>query len=104
MKSIKLMLVGASLLLCCGCGMQVKESTTVTEKASNENAVIENMMSRRSIRKYKPQAVNRDTMQIILNCRINAPNGQNKQSWARNRIRKLPKILTSRICSAMLLQ
>ena len=65
MKSIKLMLAGASLLLCCGCGMQVKESTTVTEKASNENAVIENMMSRRSIRKYKPQAVNRDTMQII---------------------------------------
>ena len=81
MKSIKLMLAGASLLLCCGCGMQVKESTTVTEKASNENAVIENMMSRRSIRKYKPQAVNRDTMQIILNCGINAPNGQNKQSW-----------------------
>ena len=39
-------------------------------------------MSRRSIRKYKPQAVNRDTMQIILNCGINAPNGQNKQSWA----------------------
>ena len=70
-----------ALLLCCGCGMQVKESTTVTEKASNENAVIENMMSRRSIRKYKPQAVNRDTMQIILNCGINAPNGQNKQSW-----------------------
>ena len=116
MKSIKLMLAGASLLLCCGCGMQVKESTTVTEKASNENAVIENMMSRRSIRKYKPQAVNRDTMQIILNCGINAPNGQNKQSWiirilsmvspkfTRNRIRKLPKILTSRICSAMLLQ
>ena len=30
MKSIKLMLAGASLLLCCGCGMQVKESTTVT--------------------------------------------------------------------------
>ena len=118
MKSIKLMLAGASLLLCCGCGMQVKESTTVTERASNENAVIENMMSRRSIRKYKPQAVNRDTMQIILNCGINAPNGQNKQSWTirvvdnpmvspkftRNRIRKLPKILTSRICSAMLLQ
>ena len=28
MKSIKLMLAGACLLLCCGCGMQVKESTT----------------------------------------------------------------------------
>lgn len=38
-------------------------------------------MSRRSVRKYKPQAVNRDTMQVILECGINAPNGQNKQSW-----------------------
>ena len=39
-------------------------------------------MSRRSIRKYKPEAVNRDTMKVILDCGINAPNGQNKQSWA----------------------
>ena len=46
-----------------------------------ENTVIETIMSRRSIRQYKPQAVNRDTMQIILDCGINAPNGQNKQSW-----------------------
>lgn len=82
MKSIKLMVVGASLLLCCGCGTQVqKESTATDVNESKENAVIENIMSRRSIRKYKPQAVNRDTMQIILNCGINAPNGQNKQSW-----------------------
>ena len=28
-----------------------------------------------------PTGVNRDTMQVILNCGINAPNGQNKQSW-----------------------
>lgn len=39
-------------------------------------------MARRSVRKYLPQPVNRDTMQVILNCGINAPNGQNKQSWA----------------------
>ena len=44
--------------------------------------VMENMLSRRSIRKYKPQAVNRDTMHTILNCGIQAPNGMNKQSWA----------------------
>ena len=75
MKSIKLMLAGVSLLLLCGCGTQVqKENEATCANESKENAVIENMMSRRSIRKYKPQAVNRDTMQIILN-------GQNKQSW-----------------------
>lgn len=45
------------------------------------NPVIETIMTRRSIRKYKDNPVNRDTMQIILECGINAPNGMNKQSW-----------------------
>lgn len=46
-----------------------------------ENAVVENIMSRRSIRKYKEQAVPRDVLKEIMLCGINAPNGQNKQSW-----------------------
>lgn len=83
MKSLKLMLLGASLLLCFGCGTQVQKENENTGKENNqENAVIETIMSRRSIRQYTPQAVSRDTMQIILDCGINAPNGQNKQSWA----------------------
>ena len=76
------MLLGASLLLCFGCNTQAqKESEVTTSENSKENAVIETIMSRRSVRKYKPQAVNRDTIQVILECGINAPNGQNKQSW-----------------------
>lgn len=82
MKSIKLMLAGASLLLLCSCSAQTqKETQAANANESKENAVIETIMSRRSIRQYKPQAVNRDTMQIILDCGINAPNGQNKQLW-----------------------
>lgn len=72
-------------LVACGGGQQSQtkaEQTTETTTASNTNQVIETIMTRRSIRQYKPQAVNRDTMQVILNCGINAPNGQNKQSWA----------------------
>ena len=81
MKSIRLMLAGASLLLLCSCGAQVQKETQVANaNESKENAVIETIMSRRSIRQYKPQAVNRDTMQIILDCGINAPNGQHKPS------------------------
>ena len=38
-------------------------------------------MTRRSVRKYQPQAVNRDTMQIIVECGINAPNAINRQAW-----------------------
>lgn len=80
MKSFKLMLLGASLMLCAGCGAQAQKESERTEN-NKKNAVIETIMSRRSIRKYQPQAVSRDTMQIILDCGINAPNGQNKQSW-----------------------
>ena len=67
MKSIRLMLAGASLLLLCSCGAQVQKETQVANaNESKENAVIETIMSRRSIRQYKPQAVNRDTMQIAV--------------------------------------
>ena len=83
MKNLKLVLAGIGLMLFCGCGTQAqKESESTAPANSKGNAVIETILSRRSIRKYKPQAVNRDTMQIILDCGINAPNGQNKQSWA----------------------
>ena len=79
MKSIKLMLAGASLLLLCSCSAQTqKESQVANANESKENAVIETIMSRRSIRQYKPQAVNRDTMQIILDCGINAPRTSNR--------------------------
>ena len=46
-----------------------------------KNAVIETIMTRRSVRKYQPQAVNRDTMQTIVECGINAPNAINRQAW-----------------------
>lgn len=36
-------------------------------------------MGRRSIRKYKSVSVGRDTLEMILQAGINAPNGMNKQ-------------------------
>ena len=68
--------------LCCmftGCQNLSKENSAMSDK--QENQVISTIMSRRSIRKYQPQAVEREKMDIILECGINAPNGQNKQSW-----------------------
>ena len=59
---------------------QSEEASTGKEK-SQSDVVIETIMARRSIRKYETRPVNRDTMRIILECGINAPNGQNKQSW-----------------------
>ena len=46
-----------------------------------ENAVIEAIMARRSIRQYHAIPVGRDTLMQIMECGINAANGQNKQSW-----------------------
>lgn len=46
-----------------------------------ENAVIEAIMARRSIRQYHTTPVSRDTLMQIMTCGINAANGQNKQSW-----------------------
>ena len=49
--------------------------------ADTENAVIETIMARRSIRKYTDQKVEPEKLQKILECGINAPTGMYKQSW-----------------------
>jgi len=69
----------AILCLLAGCQNKNQEVTTVC--VSQENQVIKTIMERRSIRKYKQQPVEREKMEQILRCGINAPNGQNKQSW-----------------------
>ena len=56
-------------------------SCAQSAQTSDGNQVIETIMARRSIRQYKPVAVSRDTLQTILECGINAPNGMNAQSW-----------------------
>lgn len=60
-----------------GCTVPTQQETTEDGK----NVVIENIMTRRSVRKYQPQAVNRDTMQLIAECGVNAPNAINRQAW-----------------------
>lgn len=48
---------------------------------SEENAVIEAIMARRSIRAYTDEAVSRELLDKIAECGINAPNGMNAQQW-----------------------
>lgn len=57
-------------------------SAACCQTSNSEAEAVDNViMSRRSIRKYKQIPVSRDTMQVILKAGINAPNGQNRQSW-----------------------
>ena len=78
MKLFKTLLgiLGVASLVSCTPPSQQEIKTDV-----RNNAVIETIMTRRSVRKYQPQAVNRDTMQIIVECGINAPNAINRQAW-----------------------
>lgn len=57
-------------------------SAACCQTSNSEAETVDNViMSRRSIRNYKQIPVSRDTMQVILKAGINAPNGQNRQSW-----------------------
>lgn len=78
MKLFKTLLgiLGVASLVSCTTPSQQEIKTDV-----RKNTVIETIMTRRSVRKYQPQAVNRDTMQIIVECGINAPNAINRQAW-----------------------
>ena len=74
MKTSKAVIAGACLTMAVACNEAPQQETET-------NAVVETIMARRSIRNYKQVPVGRDTLNTILECGINAPNGQNKQSW-----------------------
>ena len=73
MKTINVIIT--CLLLTCSCCQSPETSQ------NTENSTIETIMARRSIRQYKAEPVAREIMDKIIECGINAPNGQNKQSW-----------------------
>lgn len=66
-----------------GCTSSVSQQETVkgVEGMSQSEAVVKTIMERRSIRKYKPQPVEREKMQTIVECGVNAPNAMNRQPW-----------------------
>lgn len=75
---------------------QPKEQNAETE--SSNDAVTELMMSRRSIRNYKDSIINKETLDEILKCGVNAPNGKNLQAYE---IRVLSPALIDSITSAV---
>lgn len=78
MKIIKLFVIGLCMVAMAACNSKPAETE---REMKYENETIESIMERRSIRKYKSDVVSRETLEKIMECGINAPNGQNKQSW-----------------------
>lgn len=76
--------VSAFLLFVTGVAVLAGCSKGKVESADNktsEEIVVDNIMTRRSIRAYKDEPVPHDIMNVILECGINAPNGMNRQPW-----------------------
>lgn len=77
MRILSIILFGVVALLATSCN----NAPSQQGKNAYDNAVVENIMTRRSIRKYTDQPVSRELISKIMECGINAPNGQNRQSW-----------------------
>lgn len=73
--SITAAAIAALCLASCGQGGEA------VKQDGGQNPVIEAIMSRRSIRKYKDTPVEREKLQLIAECGVNAPNGMNAQRW-----------------------
>lgn len=76
MKIINFFITLICIVMATACTQNLQQT-----QAGETNEVIKTIMARRSIRKYKEATVSRDTLNMIMECGINAPNGQNKQSW-----------------------
>ena len=61
---------------------------TAPTSASTTEIVVENILSRRSIRDYKPNQISMDTINTILKAAINAPSARNHQPWELRVIRE----------------
>lgn len=77
MKKLLTILAVAMALTACNESKQ-QESVGCVDA---ESAVTEVMMSRRSIRNYKDSLISRETLDEILKCGVNAPNGKNLQAY-----------------------
>lgn len=80
MKSRNLTWLCAGLLALSSCAPQGAAQPETTAPTS-ENAVIETILARRSIRRYTTRPVEREKLELIVKCGINAPSGLNKQPW-----------------------
>lgn len=60
----------------------VEESSKCEQQCSEQkNQVVDCIMSRRSIRAYKPEQIKDEELKTILECAINAPSARNSQPW-----------------------
>ena len=87
--------IAMTTLMLTGCGQTSEQPDQAT---TADQTLTELIMSRRSIRQYKDSTISRETLDAILDCGINAPNGKNLQSYE---IRVLSPALIDSITQAV---
>ncbi len=71
-----------SFLFLCMMALASCSQSDVSKESPKDSESVENViMARRSIRQYTKQTISRDTLDQIIKCGINAPNGQNRQAY-----------------------
>ncbi|MCQ2230013.1 MAG: nitroreductase family protein [Bacteroidales bacterium] len=75
MKKILALIAAATLMSACN------PSVSIDMTIDKSDVATDIMMSRRSIRHYQDKAISRDTLDAILQCGINAPNGRGMQAY-----------------------
>lgn len=78
------MLLTAATFTACCCGSdKACNNECNNEKCENcSDMAINNILTRRSVRDYKPEAVSREQMAKVVECGIYAPSALNMQPWA----------------------
>ena len=69
-----------------------KKVTTKVYEGKSKDAIVDNILTRRSIRKYTDQEITQETLDTIMRCAIFAPSAVNAQPWEVRVIRN-PAIL-----------
>ncbi len=83
MKFSRTIFFAPLMALICSCGGNSGEAADMARAVadSGKNEVVETIMGRRSIRAYKDTPVEKEKLQVIAECGINAPSGMNQQPW-----------------------
>lgn len=78
-KILPVMALAAGILTSCG---ETKSQEEVASSVNVCEAVINNIMTRTSIREFTPQPIAKDTLDLIVKAGMAAPSAMNKQPWA----------------------
>lgn len=71
----------AMAVLASACAPQPAQETSPAPESASTEAVIENIMTRLSVRKFTPEPIGRDTLETIVKAGMAAPTAVNKQPW-----------------------